>query len=1244
MDTSQKRLKTERDERAAASAPVAAPEAPTEIAQVSDAPMCYATGSGEWVDADPSCCDRDEDLDGLFEDSQAPVARAPEAPEASSPDGEVGEKSAPNDFWREEQQALFAELRDLQFSAVRARKAVDAECEDVEEAVEWLEKHQNDEDIDVSPEALRAREEEEVALAVLRLLTVPALPVRSCLQAVHRILYNILADPESSRVRQIRLQNPRFKERVGRFPQALALLRKLGFQQGDFWTSAYVREPCLEWRLPVGSENPMSRRMERAFSLLDEVLRSPDSWIPAMSAMPEVKSELQEAIETKEFTSTARELLAEVHARRAQNPRAFQEAMRAAGRAPNPSVYRLQQTTDTTWRPLAERYPGKREFNLQDLEQMRIEEAIGKMPLYAKEYEASFGQASSYGQLVSRSYDPNYVARRALDETNIFRGSENMPPLKWCQGIADIAAEHARQMATGAMPFSHDGFHDRVRRYPIPHLSAAEWSCGMTLHSEVALRAHSLFQSEVENISAILNQYPHALIAGAPFPDYLYSCGSDHGAGEDAHWHTFHSKAAAYIREKYPNWRSGDEHGAKLVAFMMGAVSHYAADMNWHGQRLKQDNKTRGFGLGFLQFLGEIDYGCQGQLCDRAHSEGDTGGEFVIHHQLATTFNIAPLQWFIPVEDLVEIFHREPQSHPNVTSRWIIECGLEFRAAVEAVAVGGEVLFPKYARPGPFLQEQLLDFWIGGFDDMVHFSLVAWQKFASWLVQGPPDPAPPRGARSATRRALKELMALGKAVPRGPWARTQAEPRGAVSIGPPSPPAPVLGPPPEGLYGYEGSAVTFCDVDGDGELEEVRGAPGWSVGGRPLQGQVLLRKPSSQVETKLRLGTVGGRFGQALACGDFDGDGISDLAVSSPTVGVIDDTFERQAYSGEVHIFFGSKTGLGAPGWRAVASGYADVFGHTLLALGSRLVVGSPYFGRDDSEKMRPGRVHVFQPRRGAVTTPEEAEVSYEGWQDGEKFGSALCTLGDTLLIGAPGFYPQNASSGAGALYAARGGRLVSRVTASEPHGRFGHSCAAVAGKLAVGMPGKSSKALLGSVNFTGAVVLLDPSRFEGNSSLQDEEALQHPSSSWGRFGWSMASNGQKLAVSAPFMDSERGGVFVYEELKGGSGPIASFKGSSRRDRMGWDLAMSPSALLVGSPKAGASMMGASQTFNMNLAWNSGVADAARAAVEGWIKSPGHRKNLLGAFDLCGLGVAQASTGEFFFTQLFARSAGGALC
>lgn len=444
----------------------AEPAAP--VVEVSDAPMCFATGSGEWVDADPGACDREEELDELFEQSA----------DADAGVAEVKDEEVPA-HWTDTQREIFAELREMLIPAVRARKTLETgDVADLDEAVTWLERHQNDEDIDVSPEMLRARVEEEVALAVLRLFTVPALHRLSCLQAVHRVLHNILVDPESSRVRQIRLTNLRFKERIGRFPAAVSLLNKIGFQAGDFWSSAYQREPCLEWRYPVGSANPMSQRMERAFSLLDEVLRNPDAWIPAVgAAMPEVKSDWADVPDgplSEAATTTARDLIAEVHARRARDPRKFQEAMRDAGRRPNPSVYRLEHRVIDSSRPLAERYPGKREFNLQDLEAMRVEEAIGNMPLYAKEYETSLGQASTCGQLVSRSYDPKYLARRALDETNIFRGSQKIPPLKWCQGIADIAAEHARQMARGEMPFSHDGFHDRVKRYPIPHLSAAE--------------------------------------------------------------------------------------------------------------------------------------------------------------------------------------------------------------------------------------------------------------------------------------------------------------------------------------------------------------------------------------------------------------------------------------------------------------------------------------------------------------------------------------------------------------------------------------------------------------------------------------------------------------------------------------------------------------------------------------------------------------------------------------------------
>ena len=54
--------------------------------------------------------------------------------------------------------------------------------------------------------------------------------------------------------------------------------------------------------------------------------------------------------------------------------------------------------------------------------------------------------------------------------------------------------------------------------------------------------------------------------------------------------------------------------------------------------------------------------------------------------------------------------------HPMAASRCCLlvhlpfgskECGVEFRAAVEAVRFGGEVLFPKYATPGPFLQDDV---------------------------------------------------------------------------------------------------------------------------------------------------------------------------------------------------------------------------------------------------------------------------------------------------------------------------------------------------------------------------------------------------------------------------------------------------------------------------------------------------------------------------------------------------------
>ena len=43
----------------------------------------------------------------------------------------------------------------------------------------------------------------------------------------------------------------------------------------------------------------------------------------------------------------------------------------------------------------------------------------------------------------------------------------------------------------------------------------------------------------------------------------------------------------------------------------------------------------------------------------------------------------------------------------------------------------------------------------------------------------------------------------------------------------------------------------------------------------------------------------------------------------------------------------------------------------------------------------------------------------------------------------------------------------------------------------------------------------------------------------------------------------------------------------------------------------------------------------AEKVVKLWLKSPGHRKNIEGDYNLTGIGIAQAKDGTIFFTQIF---------
>lgn len=56
-----------------------------------------------------------------------------------------------------------------------------------------------------------------------------------------------------------------------------------------------------------------------------------------------------------------------------------------------------------------------------------------------------------------------------------------------------------------------------------------------------------------------------------------------------------------------------------------------------------------------------------------------------------------------------------------------------------------------------------------------------------------------------------------------------------------------------------------------------------------------------------------------------------------------------------------------------------------------------------------------------------------------------------------------------------------------------------------------------------------------------------------------------------------------------------------------------------------------------NVAYNQGYGNPAERAVEGWIESEGHRQNMIGDYNLTGIGIAQNEQGEYYFTQIFIK-------
>ncbi|MEW6492862.1 MAG: CAP domain-containing protein [Cyanobacteriota bacterium] len=82
-----------------------------------------------------------------------------------------------------------------------------------------------------------------------------------------------------------------------------------------------------------------------------------------------------------------------------------------------------------------------------------------------RESQPLLSEKSSPSPVVQSSNSSEFAAleQSVYQQVNQYRKSHNLPPLKWDAQITQQARNHSQAMASGKVPFSHNGFDGRVK-------------------------------------------------------------------------------------------------------------------------------------------------------------------------------------------------------------------------------------------------------------------------------------------------------------------------------------------------------------------------------------------------------------------------------------------------------------------------------------------------------------------------------------------------------------------------------------------------------------------------------------------------------------------------------------------------------------------------------------------------------------------------------------------------------------
>lgn len=370
------------------------------------------------------------------------------------------------------------------------------------------------------------------------------------------------------------------------------------------------------------------------------------------------------------------------------------------------------------------------------------------------------------------------------------------------------------------------------------------------------------------------------------------------------------------------------------------------------------------------------------------------------------------------------------------------------------------------------------------------------------------------------------------------------------------------------------------------------------------------------------------QFGAALA---FDG-GV--LAVGAP----FEDgdgtspTNNSEPQSGVVHLY--RRVGLG---WQPLGSVKAPQpqagaqFGAAVALDGATLVVGAP---GDDVAGIDSGAAYVYRFNGFSWLFDGQLQPTHPGAEDA--FGAAVAIDADRILVGAP-FEDSHAASSAGAENAtpdAGAAYLFTRTLGAwqqsaflkasnaEANDIFGSAVDISGPRLVVGAPHEDGK--LGGTNVNQLNNMMFAAGAAYAFELQPwgwtQTAYVKPVNPMfsGRFGTSVALDGDRLAVSAPYESSRATGIGgnPFDTSAPSSGAVYLFRDSTAlgwlatdyvkatntqpNDRFGAALALHDGVLLVGAPEESSNATGMGGNIFNNAKPDAGAVYRLELEVSTW--------------------------------------------